>query len=65
MTNKMSSMVLSNNNNNKANGKNNLKGPLDQFLIRKNVKEDSLTMSDFECDSFDLDLSDIINGIIS
>jgi len=41
-----------------------LKGPLDQFLIRKEVKDTSLTLSDFECDSVGLDLSDIVNRII-
>lgn len=64
MTNQMSTMVISKNNS-KAKDKNNLKGPLDKFLIRENVKEDSLTMSDFECDAVDLDLSNIINGIIA
>lgn len=46
--------------NNKA-----IKGPLDVFIIRQEVKDDSLTLSDFECDSVDLDLSDIVNKIIA
>lgn len=43
----------------------NLRGPLDKFVIREKVKDDSLTLSDFECDSINLDLSDIINKIIA
>lgn len=46
--------------------KNNVhKGPLDKFVTRKEIKEDSLTLSDFECDSVDLNLSDIVNTIIT
>jgi len=45
--------------------KENVKGPLDQFLMKEKVKDDSLTLSDFECDTVDLDMSDIINGIIT
>jgi len=43
--------------------KDNVKGPLSQFVMEG--KDDSLTLSDFECDSVDLDISDIINGIIT
>jgi len=46
-------------------GKNSVKGPLDQFIMKEKIKDDSLTLSDFECDSVDLDMSDIINGIIT
>jgi len=42
-----------------------LKGPLDHFVMREEVKDASLTLSDFECDSVDLDLSDIVNKIIA
>ncbi|XP_026806893.1 flap endonuclease GEN [Rhopalosiphum maidis] len=45
--------------------KNSVKGPLDQFIMKEKIKDDSLTLSDFECDSVDLDMSDIINGIIT
>lgn len=41
-----------------------IRGPLDKFISKEKTIEDSLTMSDFECDSVDLDLSDIVNGII-
>lgn len=50
---------------NKIKNSTSMKGPLDQFVIRKNVKDISLTLSDFECDSIDLNLSDIVNGIIA
>lgn len=50
--------------NNRAN-KEKHKGPLDQFIRREKVKEDSLTLSDFECDSVDLDLTDIVERIIT
>ncbi|XP_025200193.1 flap endonuclease GEN isoform X2 [Melanaphis sacchari] len=45
--------------------KNKIKGPLDQFIIKEKINDESLTLSDFECDSVDLDLSNIINGIIT
>lgn len=38
---------------------------LDQFLIKEKIEEDSLTLSDFECDSVDLDLTDIVNEILT
>jgi len=41
------------------------KGSLDKFIVRQEVKDDSLTLSDLECDSVDLDLSDIVNRIIA
>lgn len=44
--------------------KSTFRGPLDKFIVKEKTKDDSLTMSDFECDSVDLDLSDIVNGII-
>lgn len=42
-----------------------LKGPLDKFIVIEKSKEDSLTLSDFDCDYVDLDLSDIVNRIIT
>ena len=45
--------------------KDNIKGPLDRFVMKDKIKDDSLTLSDFECDSVDLNISDIINGIIT
>lgn len=67
ITNKLSSINISKKNTkprkiSEANDK--IKGPLDQFIIQEKCKEDSLTLSDFECDSVDLDLSNIINKII-
>ncbi|XP_050525670.1 flap endonuclease GEN-like isoform X1 [Daktulosphaira vitifoliae] len=41
----------------------NSKGPLDQFIIKNMSENDTLTLSDFENDSTDLDLSEIINKI--
>lgn len=49
--------------NNKTN-QGDLRGPLDQFIVKQKIKDDSLTLSDFECD-VDLDLSDIVNRIIA
>lgn len=49
---------------NKVKGKCGQKGPLDRFLVQEKMKEDSLTLSDFECNTDNLDLSDIINEII-
>lgn len=63
ITNTFSSMNIS-----KKHGKptkKNVQGPLDQFIMKGKVKDDSLTLSDFECDTVDLDMSDIINGIIT
>lgn len=45
--------------------KDNIKGPLDRFVMKEKIKDDSLTLSDFECDPVDLNISDIINGIIN
>lgn len=50
----------------KINGaKENIKGTLDQFIMKGKVNDDSLTLSDFECDTADLDMSDIVNKIIT
>ncbi|XP_060873561.1 flap endonuclease GEN [Metopolophium dirhodum] len=68
ITNTFSSMNISKKNKQprKINeAKENVKGPLDQFLMKGKVKDDSLTLSDFECDTVDLDMSEIINGIIT
>lgn len=51
--------------NKKINEVNGLKGPMDRFIEQAKMNDDSLTLSDFECDSVNLDLSDIVNGIIS
>lgn len=51
--------------NNKLKNHQSYRGPLDKFLTREEMKEDSLTLSDFDCDSVDLDLSDIVNRIIT
>lgn len=40
-----------------------MKGPMDQFIKKNTSENDTLTLSDFECDSTDLDLSEIINKI--
>lgn len=69
VTNKLSLMTISNKNaksrkNNEVKDKNTFKGPLDKFITKEKTKDDSLTLSDFECDSVDLDLSGIINEII-
>ncbi|VVC30028.1 Hypothetical protein CINCED_3A001523 [Cinara cedri] len=69
VTNKLSSIKISNKHinmrkKNEAIDKNKFKGPLDKFLVKEITKDDSLTLSDFECDSVDLDLSSIVNGII-
>lgn len=45
--------------------KDDIKGPLDRFVMKEKIKDDSLTLSDFECDSVNLNISDIINGIIT
>lgn len=42
-----------------------VKGPMDNFIRNQQVLEDSLTLSDFDCDTTDLDLSSIVNRIIS
>lgn len=70
VTNKLSSMNISKKNikSNKiceVKEKYGQKGPLDRFLVKEKMKEDSLTLSDFECDSISLDLSNIVNGIIT
>lgn len=51
--------------NNKTTNQGDLRGPLDKFTVRQKIKDDSLTLSDFECDIVDLDLSDIVNRIIA
>lgn len=70
VTNKLSSMNISKKNvkikkNSEVEDKCSRKGPLDRFIIQKKNNEDSLTLSDFECDSVNLDLSTIINEIIT
>lgn len=45
--------------------KDNIQGPLDRFIMKGKIQDDSLTLSDFECDTVDLDMSDIINRIIT
>lgn len=67
VTNQFKAMDISKNpgKTNKEKKKNNIKGPLDEFVTREKVKDDSVTLSDFECDSVDLNLSDIVNGIIA
>lgn len=65
MTNKLSSMNISKKSVKTIKKIENLKGPLDKFITREKYNEDSLTLSDFDCDSVDLDLSDIVNGIIA
>lgn len=50
--------------NNEAKDKVTTKGPLDTFLNVRKCKEDSLTLSDFECDVNNLNLSDVVNEII-
>lgn len=41
-----------------------IKGPLDQFITKEKL-EDSLTLSDFDSDLVDLDLSHIVNQIVA
>lgn len=70
MTNKLSSMNISKkklktNKISVAKDEYSIKGPLDRFLVQEKMKEDSLTLSDFECDSVNLDLSNIVNEIIT
>lgn len=50
---------------NKTTNQGDLRGPLDKFTVRQKIKDDSLTLSDFECDIVDLDLSDIVNKIVA
>lgn len=50
---------------NKTTNQGDFRGPLDRFIASQKIKDDSLTLSDFECDIVDLDLSDIVNRIIA
>lgn len=60
---KISKTLVRTKTNNEAKDKLTIKGPLDKFL--RKCKEDSLTLSDFECDGNDLNLSDVVNEIIA
>lgn len=62
---KLSKKVVKTKMNNVTKAKVTIKGPLDKFLNERKSKEDSLTLSDFECDGNDLNLSDIVNEIIA
>jgi hypothetical protein len=69
LTNKLSSMKISkklikSKTNNVLRDELITKGSLNTFLNEKKCQEDSLTLSDFECDGNNLNLSDVVNEII-